>query len=247
MVDWTELHTGAEAALALPEGQPRGSVVVGGELFGITSYVCDVVERFAAAGYVALAPDFYWRSGRRIALSYDQAGRERGFALAGALRPEAVIADVAAAREVARDHAGGVGGTAMAGFSIGGHIGLLAATKVAFDLVAAVYAAWTLDGGGPIVEDRPPLDDAAAIAGFDTKILGVVGDADHVLPQEEWRRIDAHLSAAGVRHDLITYRGLPHGFMCPDRPETYDHEATEDVWRRLFDALERCADQPGDA
>lgn len=244
MAEWVPLESGAEAAVAGPDGPARGAVVVGSELFGVTDYVTGVVDRLAGAGYVAAAPDFYWRSERRVALDYDQACRERGFVLAGALEPAAVLADVAAARNLVRHRAGDTGGTAMVGFSIGGHIGLLAAGQVPFDLVVSFYGAWALHGGGPIPEDHPPLDDAEAIAGFGTTVLGVVGDQDHVLPQDEWRQIDARLAEAGVTHELITYPGLPHGFLCPDRPDTYDAAATEDVWRRLLNALEQKVAQP---
>ncbi|ANY07751.1 hypothetical protein AFB00_17260 [Pseudonocardia sp. HH130630-07] len=108
-----------------------------------------------------------------------------------------------------------------------------------FDLVASCYGAWTLDGGAPLSEPHPPLDDAEAIAGFGTELLGVVGENDHVVSQDEWRRIRARLDDAGVAHEMVTYPGQPHGFLCPDRPQTYDAAATEDVWCRLRAVLDR--------
>jgi carboxymethylenebutenolidase len=239
VIDWIRLATGADAALAVPPAAARGAVVVAGELFGLTDYVTGVVERLAAAGYVAVAPDFYWRTERRAVLAYDEEGRRRGFALLATLRADDVVADIAAARDVARHRAGEPTGTAVLGFSAGGHMAVLAGTRLPFDLIGSCYGAWTLDGGIPLAEPDPPLRHAEAIAAFGAELLGVVGDRDHVISAQEWDRIDRRLTKAGVAHELVTYPGRPHGFLCPDRPDTYDAAATDDVWRRLFDALDR--------
>lgn len=239
MAEWVSLDTGAEAVIAHPSGQVKGSAVVCGELFGVTDYVRATARRLADAGYVAVAPDFYWRARRRVALGYDQAGRDRGFELMGTLRADDVVADVAAAAEMAAGHAQGARGSAVLGFSAGGHIAVLAATRLRFDLVVSCYGAWTLDGGIPLAEPAPPLDRAEAIAANGAELVGIVGDQDHVISQEEWTRIGKRLTAAGVTHELVTYPGRPHGFLCPDRPGTYDAEASQDAWRRVGAALDR--------
>lgn len=240
MTDWVSLTSGAEAAVAAPAGPVRGAVVVAGELFGVTDYVGAVLERLAGAGYLAAAPDFYWRAERRVALDYGPEGRERGFALMSTLTADEVVADVAAARALVHGQAGErAPGLGLLGFSAGGHIAVLAATRMRFDLLGWVYGPWTLDGGGPIQEPHPPLEDAEALAGYGTEVLGAVGDQDHVISQDEWTRIGRRLTEAGVVHELVIYPGRPHGFGCPDRPQTYDAEATEDLWRRILAALDR--------
>lgn len=239
MIDWMRLDSGADAAVAVPDQPARGAVVVCGELFGVTDYVTGILTRLADAGFVAVAPDFYWRNGRRQVIAYDEAGRERGFALMATLSAEEVVADIIAARALALDHAGGAGGTAVLGFSAGGHLSVLAATRLRFDLLGSFYGPWTLHGGAPLSEPNPPLDQAEAIAGFGTEMLGAVGDQDHVISQPEWKQIEERLTEAGVVHELVTYPGRPHGFLCPDRPATYDADADADVWRRLLTALDR--------
>lgn len=239
MIDWVRLDSGADAALAVPDGPPRGAAVVAGELFGVTGYVTSVLRRLADAGYVAIAPDFYWRTERRTIIDYGEAGRERGFALLATLSADDVVADIAAARALALARAGGAPGTAMLGFSAGGHLSVLAATRIRFDVLGSFYGAWTLHGGAPLREPNPPLDQAEALAEFGTEMLGAVGDQDHVISQAEWIQIGERLTQAGVVHELVTYPGRPHGFLCPDRPDTYDAQATDDVWRRLFEVLER--------
>ncbi|EWM19427.1 LOW QUALITY PROTEIN: carboxymethylenebutenolidase, partial [Kutzneria sp. 744] len=76
------------AYLAQPtEPGPRATVLVGFELFGVTDYVCAVADRVAALGYTAVVPDFYHRSGRRIALPTTADGRTRGFELLSEVTP----------------------------------------------------------------------------------------------------------------------------------------------------------------
>lgn len=238
-MNWVALGTGAEAAVVVPDGVPRGGIVVAGELFGVTDHLVRVLDRLADEGFVAAAPDVFWRSGRRTSLSYDQAGRERGLALLNTLEADDVVADVGAARELVGDRAGEGAGLAMLGFSAGGHIAVLAATRMPFDLVVSVYGAWTLRGGVRLADPRPPLEDAEAIAGYGTYFLGAVGTKDHVISTAEWSGIEARLTEAGVDHELITYPGRPHGFLVAERVGTYDAEASDDTWRRILEALDR--------
>lgn len=133
--------TSAMAAhLARPAAQgPFPGVVVAMEMFGVTAYIRDVTERVAQLGYVAIAPDFYHRSGPGIELPQDEEGRQAGFELVGRLTREGTLRDVAAAvghlaeRADGRDRGGQEPGTgdggapaagrvAMLGCSLGGHL-----------------------------------------------------------------------------------------------------------------------------
>jgi carboxymethylenebutenolidase len=149
---------------------------------------------------------------------------------------ENVLADVSAALAAATARAGGAG-TAMVGLSMVGHIAVLAATRIRLDLAATFYSGWTLHGGIPLAEPSPPLADAAAIAANGTFVLGFVGGDDFLIPADEWRDIDARLTAEGVAHELISYPGVPHGFCNEDRPDVFDATASADAWQRLFGAL----------
>lgn len=233
--DWVTLSTGGEALVCRPAGPARGLAVVAGELFGVTDYVASILRRLAGHGFVAAAPDFYWRAGRRMTLGYDEAGRARGFELMGQLTDEDVVADVEATRALLA----GEGPVAMLGFSAGGHIALLAATRHPFDALGYVYGPWTLRGDGPLRESRPPLDDLARLAATD--VYAAVGEADHVIPPADWAQIVARYAAAGIPAELESFPGVPHGFMCPDRPESYRHPESEHVWDRLLAQLDRIA------
>ncbi|GLW69664.1 hypothetical protein Kpho02_19630 [Kitasatospora phosalacinea] len=230
---------GPEVFLAAPAGAaPAATVVVGQELFGVTAWVRGVCERLAAAGYAAVAPDFYGRETQRADLPYDDAGRVEGFALLGTLTTERVVADTAAALAVGASLGGGPG-RAFVGFSVGGHLGLLAGAHLPLDVVAACYPTWTLEGGTPLADDHPPLAEpgAAALAARGTTVLGLVGAEDHIVPPEQWARIGERLTAAGVPHELVAYPGVPHGFLCDHRPATHRPEETADAFARILAAL----------
>ena len=231
--EWIELDGGLDAYLAAPrDTDPVGAVVAGAEMFGHTEHARDVCEQLARAGYAVVSPDLYWRDTRRVELGYDDAGRTEGRRLMTGLRRDEVLADVAAALAEARARAGR-GGSAVVGLSLVGHVAVLAATRLPIDLAVTYYGGWTLRGGLPLAEP-PPLDDAEAIRGF---VLGFVGGRDPIVPADEWQAIGERLTEAGVKHELITYPEAAHGFACPDRPETYDADATADAWRRTLDAL----------
>ena len=59
------------AYVVKPEGTPRGAVVVVQEIFGVNSHVRRVVEQYAAAGYVAIAPAMFDRFQKDVELGYD--------------------------------------------------------------------------------------------------------------------------------------------------------------------------------
>jgi carboxymethylenebutenolidase len=228
--DWFRLSTGGEALVCRPPGRPRGAAIVAGELFGVTGYVGSILERLAGHGFVAAAPDFYWRGGPRTALGYDAQGRARGFELLAALSDDEVVAEIEATRAaLTADVAGPV---AVLGFSAGGYLALLAATRRRPDVLGYVYGPWTLRGEGPLRGTRPPLDDIERLAGTD--VYAAVGEQDHVIPPADWREITRRYAAAGIAAELESFPGVPHGFMCPDRPDTYRHTESEHVWERLL-------------
>ncbi|WP_129308838.1 dienelactone hydrolase family protein [Streptomyces sp. L2] len=243
---WTRLPEGADAYFAQPsEEVPAATVVVGMELFGVTSWVEKVCRRLAGAGFLAVAPDFYWRRARRAELGYDDAGREAGFRLLGGLSAEGVTADTAAALAAGAERGAG-GGRAFVGFSVGGHLGVLAATRLPLDLVVSCYGGWTLDGGIPLAEPEPPLSPAgaAALAGHGTTFLGLVGGQDFLISADEWQRLGQRLDQAGVTHELTAYLHAAHGFLCEDRPETHDPEASKAAWTQILKTLTQLPHHP---
>ena len=85
-----------------PAGPPRGGIVVIQEIFGVNSHIRDVTDRFAAEGYLAVAPAIFEHVEPRFETGYDPESRARGMAIAGKIDLEQVLRDVAAAIEVAK-------------------------------------------------------------------------------------------------------------------------------------------------
>ena len=61
---------------------------------------------------------------------------------------------------------------------------------------------------------------------------GLFGENDGYIPQSAVDKIRAALAAAGVRHDVVVYPGVGHGFFCDERGD-YDEAAASDAWRRV--------------
>jgi carboxymethylenebutenolidase len=221
--------------VAAPDGAPRGAIVVLGELFGITDLVEEALATLTGAGYTAAAPDLYWRAEPRLALGYDDTGRARGFDLLGRLDPDAVVADIDQVQNLLAGRTGGP--SALVGFSTGGYLGLLAATRLPFDVVGAVYPGWTLNGGAPVAGPHggpAPLERAERLRG--TLVLVAAGSRDHLMAAD-LDGIRSKLAGAGVEHRVLTIDGAAHGYACRGRPETFHADGTRRTWEFLLDGL----------
>jgi len=215
--------------LARPaSGGPRPAVIVYMEIFGINSHIRDVTERVAREGYVALAPDYFHRTGPGIELGYDDAGMAKGMALLGQLDAREMIADAQAAISFLRGRSDTTDQVGCMGFCIGGHMTYLTAAETDVAAAASFY-------GGGIAGDLGPggapstLGRTAKISG---RILCLFGNRDSLIPKEQIDAIRAALEEAGTRHEVVVYPGCDHGFFC-DQRASYDEQAATDAWGRV--------------
>jgi carboxymethylenebutenolidase len=216
------------AYVARPAGHgPFPGVVVGSEIYGITGHVRAVCERLAEMGYVALAPDVHHRTAPWVELAEDEPGLARGFEILHQLTREDALRDVRAAIDYLRTT--GSDRIGMVGLSVGGHLAYLAAGE--FDLAAAViaYGGWIPTTDIPLSRPQPTLTRTPGITG---RLLVFVGEHDEVISPEQRRQIADALEAANVRHDVVEYAGVGHGFL-NDRRATFDAVAAEDAWARI--------------
>jgi carboxymethylenebutenolidase len=203
-------------------------VIVFMEIFGVNRHIRNVTDRIAAEGYVALAPDVFHRTAPGIELGYDEQGLARGIELMGKTKAAEAVADATAAIAIlrARPDVGG-GGIGVMGFCFGGHLTYLAACELPIAAAASYY------GGGVAVSSpgmEPPntVDRSPKITG---KILCFFGEKDAYIPPEQVETVRRALAGAKVRHEVVVYPGVGHGFNCDERAD-YDKKSADDAWRR---------------
>ena len=214
---------------AVPEGSgPHPAVVIAQEAFGVNDHIRDVCRRFAAEGYVALAPELYHRQGRGLVFAYDDLVNARVCLrnLENDQISTDVVASLAALRampEVAPSRVG------IVGYCMGGYVAFLAACRSDVRSTVVYY-------GGGIVNPRPGfritpvLPEADRIA---SPLLGLFGAEDVSVPVSDVDAIRERLTALGKAHDLVVYEGAGHGFSCDPR-DSYHPEAARDAWRRTM-------------
>lgn len=216
--------------LARPkEGGPRPAVLVFMEIFGVNAHIRDVTDRVAKEGYVALAPDYFHRTGPGAEHGYDEAGMSAGMKLLGALKADEMISDSSSAIAYLRGRADVRGDRiGCMGFCIGGHMTFLTACECDVKAAASFY------GGGIAAPNGPggaasTLSRTSKVRG---KILCLFGEKDALIPASQVDAIRAALQRAGVRHDVVVYPDADHGFFC-DQRATYQAAAANDSWARV--------------
>ena len=195
-------HDGGDfkAYLALPEA-PRGPVVVVlQEIFGVNRGIREVVEDFAKAGYIAIAPDLFWRQERGVELDPGkEMDRERAMALMKGFDQDLAVRDALTALAEAKLQQGANGRCAAVGYCLGGKLSYLLAARS--DLRAAVsYYGVGIQGA---------LDEARQIRG--ALLLHFAAD-DNLCPSEAQKRIADAMQPLGEKVMLRTYSGVGHAF-----------------------------------
>ncbi len=204
--------------LAHPETDtPVPGIVVIQEWWGLDAHIRSIVQRFAAAGFAALAPDLYHGvvttepdDARKEAMNLD---RERAMQ-----EIDGAIGYLKMQRYVMPKKIG------VIGFCMGGGLALhTAARNPDVGAAAAFYG-----GGSP---------DAESFATSNAAILNIVGDRDRVLPTI--KTLDAGLSAYTMPHELVIYPEAEHAFFNDTRPHIYKADAAQDAWTRALDWFQK--------
>ena len=205
------------AYVAQPAGKPRAAVVVLQEIFGVNSHIRSVADRFAAEGYLAVAPATFERVKPGVELGYAEADMNAGFALktaVDALPGAGVLQDIQAAIDHAAKASGGKVG--IVGFCWGGLLAWRAAC-----LLKGLSAAAPYYGGGITSEDEIARQPQCPV-------MAHFGDQDHWIPMEG---IQAFIKS----HPEVEVHVYPanHGFNC-DQRGSYNADATRVAWDRTL-------------
>jgi carboxymethylenebutenolidase len=188
------------AYLAAPQ-TPNGAVlVVLQEIFGVNPGIRDIAEDFAAEGYVAIAPDLFWRQEPGVQLDPSrEADRAKAMHLNTNLDQRRAVADAAAALEAARAYASPTASGFAVGYCLGGKLAYLMAARGVVQGAVSYYG----------VGIQAALDEVPNIKG---RILLHVAENDALCPPEAQQKIRAAVSAMGPQGIVLTYPGVGHAF-----------------------------------
>jgi len=205
--------------LALPVSGQGPAVVVIQEWWGLVPHIEQVCDRFAAEGFVALAPDLY--HGAKVANSEpDEAGKlMMGLAMDQAAKDMAGAAAYLAGRDEV-----GTGKVGTIGFCMGGSLALWSATLSDHIVVTAgFYPAVPWERMQPVWSNY---------AGKAAIIHCSEGDGTSAAPGIQQAK--QAIESAGGECVLFDYPGTQHAFFNDDRPEVYDGTAAENAWERTL-------------
>ena len=200
--------------LALPKSGTGPGVVVIQEWWGLVPHIKDIADRFANAGYVALAPDLYHgetttspdRAGKlMMSLRIDEAEKELRGAIQHLLNNQSVNPKK----------------IGTVGFCMGGLLSLYAASKN-----PQVNACVIFYGGFPGVE--PDLPNLKA------PVLGLYAEKDGFVTPDSVHKLEQKLKDLGKSADINIYKDVDHGFFNDQRPEVYNKKAAEDAWQKVL-------------
>jgi carboxymethylenebutenolidase len=210
--------------VAIPDTTPAGAIVVAQHAGGVDGFIRLMCDRFAEAGFVAIAPSLFHRQSSSNPTAMDDA-----MTMMGRLRDDEIEADCNAAiahlKTLPDVRADRIGAT---GFCMGGRVAYLMATRSP-ELKASVVF-W---GGSIMVPwrgERSPFDDSAKIA---CPVLGLFGEDDRNPSPDDVAKIDDELTRLNKPHEFHSYNGAGHAFMNEGR-ESYRPEAAADAWQKTI-------------
>jgi carboxymethylenebutenolidase len=209
----------AEGYLAVPEAGQGPGVVVIQEWWGLNQQIKEVCDRYAAEGFVALAPDLY--RGTEVSLQEpDEAAK-----MMMALNIEQAAKDMVGAVDYLQAHdavtSDGVGAT---GFCIGGGLALWLATL----RPEAVKAVVSYYGIIPWPAAQPDYSKLQAA------VQGHYAENDDFADPESVRKLEEELKGLGKSVEFFTYPDSDHAFANHHRSEVFNEEHSQTAWERTI-------------
>ena len=187
------------AYVAEPAGTPRAAIVVIQEIFGVNDGIRRKCDHWASLGYLAIAPDLFWRLEPAVELDPDVPEQfQRGLELMGQFDQDQSIADIEATIRAARARLPEDGKVGCVGFCLGGRLAFMTATRTDVDASVGYY--------GVMIDKL--LAESRAIA---NPVMLHIAGADHFVTPDVQKvmheGLDDHPKV--VLHD---YPGEDHGF-----------------------------------
>ena len=200
-----------DAYVAKPASGEGPAIIVIQEIFGVNPWIREVADRYAAMGYVAVAPDLFWRIRPGIELNDRDPGElQQAFDLFGQFDVAKGVEDIQATIDAARVMSSGKVGAI--GFCLGGLLAFLTACRTDADAVSSYYGV--------------AIDNFLGEANKISKPTLV-----HIAGEDKFVSKDAQdkINKAMTNHPAVTlfnYSGQEHAF-ARDRGEHYNAESAE--------------------
>ena len=219
--------------MARPLGSgPYPGVIVIHEAFGLVEHTKELVRKFAAHGYIALAPELFYREGPGDPNDLAAVIRRMG-----GLPDSQVIADLEGVVTTLRSVVTCNGKVGCIGHCSGGRHTLLFACNT-----RSLSAAVDCYGGRVITDELTPSQPRAVIdmvANLSCPLLGLFGESDLNPSPEHVARLEAELKKHHKEYEFKSYPpDAGHGFFADYRP-SYRPEAAVDGWQRIFNFFAR--------
>ncbi len=218
---------------------PCPAVLVVQEVFGLTTNIRRVCDRFAQQGYVALAVDLYTGIPHPEPDDYDL---EAARAVMAQLPDRVILRNLHGGIDFLQTDAqvgGPVPGAARRigaiGFCIGGALAMMLASSTS-SLAAVVNCYGRVLY--PRTSDLKPRHPVDYVERLGCPLLGVFGQDDDLIPPAHIERLRQALKAAEKEFELIVYPHAGHAFLNEDRP-TYRPEAAREAWSAIDQFLDR--------
>lgn len=187
------------AYVARPTKYPASTIVVLHEIFGVNADIRQTCQELAQAGFIAIAPELFWRQEHGVDLNAWSAGEwQKGLALYTAYDRDTGVRDILATARAARQLEGATGKVGVMGFCLGGLMAYLTAARHHVDAAVAYHGGDTENYLAEANEITAPL-------------LMHLAEEDEFISKDAQRRIKAAL--AGVAGATVySYPGQNHAF-----------------------------------
>jgi carboxymethylenebutenolidase len=193
-----EMH----AYMATPQGPAKAAIIVIQEIFGVNPGIVQKCDHWARLGYLAIAPDLFWRFAPGCSLDPDVPDQmQEAFGHFQAYDPQDGVTDLEATIKAVRKGLGGHAGVTkvgVVGYCLGGRLAYMTACRTDVDASVGYY--------GVMIDQM--LDEAVNIK---APLMLHIPTADHFVGPEAQAKIHAELDT----HPHVTlhdYKGLDHGF-----------------------------------
>jgi len=189
------------AYVAVPGGEAKAAIIVIPEIFGVNPGIRQKCDKLASEGYLAVAPDLFWRFAPGVQLNPDvEEELQEAFGYFGEYDPDTGVKDITAAMQAIRsgDLDASAAKVGCVGYCLGGRLAYMAAARTDIDCAVGYY--------GVMIDQM--LGEAANIS---NPLMLHIPTADGFVDAQAQAAMHAGLDdhAKVTLHD---YEGLDHGF-----------------------------------